>query len=283
MGNIMNKIKDLMKNKNTVTILIVFIGIFALYFAYNHIVSMATEPIQVPYAANTLPSRHVITAEDISYVEVAGGVLNNMEGIIRQSGLIIGQEVAYGNTIQKNSFFFEDSIATTKENANASDIIGNLENGYTPIYMHVDLHSTFGNAIYPGNYIDLWFQGSDEVGNFIYGKYISSIKVLDVQDDTGSSVFESGSQSREPSQLLFGVPSDMRLKIDTALKVGQLVPVPRNKSFTEHPEETKIASTYLDSYILSKAAYIPDNVTTNSDNVTTNPNLNNNVNEGDGD
>ena len=79
----------------------------------------------------------------------------------------------------------------------------------------------------------------------------------------GVSVFESGSESKEPSQLLFGVPSDMRLKIDTALKIGALVPVPRNRSFTEHPEETKIANSYLDDYILSKSAYIPDDFSNN--------------------
>ncbi|MBR1749005.1 MAG: hypothetical protein IJ743_04325 [Bacilli bacterium] len=260
MGNILGKVKEITKNKNTVTILIVLIGIFALYFVYNHIVSLATEPIMIPYATTTLPSRHVITSDDVSFIEVAGGVLNNMDGIIKDSGLVIGQEVAYGNTIQKNSFFFEDSIADSKTNASASDIIGNLENGYTPIYLSVDLNSTFGNAIYPGNYIDLWFEGEDNSGNFIYGKYISSIKVLDVQDDMGASVFESGSEAREPSQLLFGVPSDMRLKIDTALKVGRIVPVPRNRSFTEHPEATKIANSYLDDFILSKAAYVPSNV-----------------------
>lgn len=263
MGNILGKVKEITKNKNTVTILIVLIGIFALYFVYNHIVSVATEPIMVPYATNTLPSRHVITSDDISFIEVAGGVLSNMDGIIKDSGLLIGQEVAYGNTIQKNSFFFEDSIADSKSNVNASDIIGNLENGYTPIYLSVDLNTTFGNAIYPGNYIDLWFEGNNSSGNYIYGKYISSIKVLDVQDDMGVSVFESGSESKEPSQLLFGVPSDMRLKIDTALKIGALVPVPRNRSFTEHPEETKIANSYLDDYILSKSAYIPDDFSNN--------------------
>ena len=258
MGNIMNKVKDLMKNKNTVTILIVFIGIFALYFAYNHILSLATEPIMVPYATTTLPSRHVITAEDVGYMEVAGGVLNNMGDIITNSGLVVGMEVAYGNTIPENSFFFADSVAEPKVNAQKADIIGNLEDGYTPIYLQVNLHSTFGNAMYPGNYIDLWFEANDDNGQYIYGKYITSIKVLDVQDDSGDSVFETGYESREPSQLLFGVPSDMRLKIDTAMKVGKIIPVPRNRSYTEHPEGTKIASSYLDDYILSKSVYIPD-------------------------
>ena len=254
MGNILGKLKEITKNKNTVTILIVLIGIFALYFAYNHIVSVATESIMVPYATATLPSRHVITSDDIGFVEVAGGVLNNMKGVIRSAALLIGREVEYGNTIQVNS--------------QASDIIGNLDNGYTPIYLSVDLNTTYGNAIYPGNYIDLWFQGVDDNRNFIYGKYISSIKVLDVQDNQGVSVFETGSESKSPAQLLFGVPVDMRLKIDTALKVGKIVPVPRNRSFSEHPEETKVANSYLDDFILSKRAYLPDDelVSNESDN-----------------
>ena len=268
MGNILGKLKEITKNKNTVTILIVLIGIFALYFAYNHIVSVATEPIMVPYATATLPSRHVITSDDIGFVEVAGGVLNNMKGVIRSAALLIGREVEYGNTIQQNSFFFDDAVVDPKVNSQASDIIGNLDNGYTPIYLSVDLNTTYGNAIYPGNYIDLWFQGVDDNRNFIYGKYISSIKVLDVQDNQGASVFETGSESKTPTQLLFGVPIDMRLKIDTALKVGKIVPVPRNRSFSEHPEETKVANSYLDDFILSKRAYLPDDelVSNESDN-----------------
>ena len=50
------------------------------------------------------------------------------------------------------------------------------------VYLDVDLHTTFGNAIYPGNYIDLWFEGTDENRRFMYGKFIQSIRVLDVTD-----------------------------------------------------------------------------------------------------
>ena len=116
MENIISRLKHFFTNKNTVTILCVLAGILVLYIGYNWRVSSATEPIQIPFAKNTLPSGHVITADDIGVVEVAGTVLEKTKGLVRNRNLIIGKEVSYGNTIQANSFFFQDDIKDSNEN-----------------------------------------------------------------------------------------------------------------------------------------------------------------------
>ena len=48
--------------------------------------------------------------------------------------------------------------------------------------------------------------------------------------------------------------ADMKLLIDAAQNrnIGTLIPVPRNKSYTENPGETEIASTYIYNYIDDK-------------------------------
>ena len=259
MSNILVKIKRFFQNKNTVTIICVLAGILVLYVGYNWRVNSATAPVSIPYARNVLESQHVITSEDIGFVEVANTVLEKMPNIIRSSRQLIGQEVAYGNTIQANSFFFTTDIADPVTNQeNSSKLLG-MEDGYSPITIEVDLHSTYGNAMYPGNYIDLWFRGEDEAGRLIYGKFIQSIKILDVDDDDGNSVFESTATSRTPSQLVFAVPVDLRALINNAQEIGELVPVPRNKSYTANPGETIVASTYLQNYILAQTAIITDN------------------------
>ncbi len=270
MGNILVKIKRFFQNKNTVTIICVLAGILVLYVGYNWRVNSATSPVSIPYARNVLESQHVITSEDIGFVEVANTVLEKMPNIIRNSRQLIGQEVAYGNTIQENSFFFATDIADPVTNQeNSSKLLG-MEDGYSPITIGVNLHSTYGNAMYPGNYIDLWFRGQDEAGRLIYGKFIQSIKILDVDDSDGNSVFESTATSRTPSQLVFAVPDDLRALINNAQEIGELVPVPRNKSYTANPGETIVASTYLQNYILSQTAIITDNNTsTNTNNTTT--------------
>jgi len=262
MGNIMGKIKTFFANKNTVTILCALAGILVLYIGYNWRVSSATEPTMVPYAKKTLISGQVITADDIGTYEVSGTVTSKAKGMLKSRNLIIGKEVAYGNTIQANSFFFADDVKDPSENH--YEVLANIEEGFSPINLDVNLHSTFGNAIYPGNYIDLWFKGRSEDRKFMYGKFIRSIKVLDVTDSNSKSVFETGAESREPKHLLFAVEDELMSLIHAAQEVGELVPVPRNKSYTENPGKTEIASTYIQNFILSQVAL------TNSSNANNN-------------
>lgn len=270
MGNILVKIKRFLGNKNTVTILCVLGGILVLYIGYNWRVSSATEPVRIPYAKNTLSSRHVITSDDIGYMEVASTVVSKMRNVIRASNLLVGQEVAYGNVIQQNSFFFEGDVEDPSTNQGTSALLSNIQDGYTLVYLDVDLHATYGNAIYPGNYIDLWFEGTDENRRFMYGKFIQSIQVLDVTDRDGNSVFETGSESRTPAQLLFAVPDELKSLLEKAKLVGELVPVPRNKSYSENPGATEVSSSYLGNYILAQSVVVPEENTSNNNNNNSN-------------
>ena len=263
MGNILTKLKRFLSNKNTVTILCVLAGILVLYLGYNWRVSSATTPSNIPYARTTLVSGHVITAEDIGYLEVSGIVLEKAKNIVQNRGLIVGKKVAYGETIQANSFFFSDDLVDA--NSTTNSVFDNMGEGKAPVYLQVNLHTTFGNAIYPGNYIDLWFEGEDENDRYIYTNFIKSIRVLDVTDSDGNSVFETGAESREPAELLFAVDDDMHELIEAAKQVGTLVPVPRNKSYSSNPGETVIASTYLENFIRTSIAARPgDNVDNNT-------------------
>jgi len=264
MGNILVKIKRFLSNKNTVTIICVLAGILVLYIGYNWRVSTATKPTNVPYANKTLPSGHIITADDISVMEVSGTVLEKAKGMLKNRNMIVGKKVAYGETIQANSFFFPDDVV--EADSVSTSVFDTMGKGNAGVYLKVNIHSTFGNAIYPGNYIDLWFEGVDENRRYIYAKFIRSIKVLDVTDSNGKSVFETGAESREPNELLFAVPDELHELIVKAMNVGTLVPVPRNKSYSSNPGKTEIASAYLENFILTKSAVTSTD--TNTDDIT---------------
>ena len=252
MGTILAKIKHFLTNKNTVTILCVLAGILILYIGYNWRVNTATTPVSIPYAKSALSSGHIITSDDIGTLEVSGTVLEKTKNVIRNRGQLIGKKVAYGNTIQANSFFYTEDVKNADENDFSA--LANIEDGYAPINLDVNLHSTFGNAIYPGNYIDLWFRGADDEGKMIYEKFITSIRVLDVTDGNSKSVFETGAESREPAHLLFAVEDDLMELIYAAEQIGELVPVPRNKSYSQNPEEMKIANLNLELWIRAQVA-----------------------------
>ncbi len=264
MGNILVKIKRFLSNKNTVTILCVLAGILVIYIGYNWRVSEATNPTSVPYANKTLTSGTVITKDDISYMEVSSSVLSKAKNMITSSSLIIGKAVAYGDTIQANSFFFSGDL----KDAGTTDYypLASMEEDEEVETLPVNLHTTFGNAIYPGNYIDLWFKGYDSNGKLIYGKFIQSIRVLDVTDSDGRSVFETGAESRTPASITFALKTESNLgltaaelkqMIKTSQDIGDLIPVPRNRSYTENPGETAISSSYLYYYILSQVSVVP--------------------------
>ena len=279
MGNIGANLKKFLSNKNTVTIICVVIGILVLYLGYTWRVNNAINPTTIPYAKTTLASRHVITDDDIGFMEVSSTVLSKSSNMIRNANQLIGKEVMYGTTIPQNSFFYTETVVSPETQPDS--VTADIPNGYTLFSLPVDLHTTYGNSIFPGNYIDLWFKGTNDYNRLMYTNLISSIKVLDVRDSQGKSVFETSGESRTPSDLLFAVPDDMYSLLKKAQYLSgynvEIVPVPRNKNYTANPGETEVASDYVKEFILSKTEVIPDeNISTSTSSNNNNNNDNNN-------
>ena len=281
MGNIVTTVKRFLGNKNTVTILGVLLGILVLYIGYNYRVKQATMPVTVPYAKEELSSRTAITSEMIGYMEVSKSVVKNSPNLITSASQLIGQYVAFGTTIPANSMFYKTQVLSSDKMPDSA--FAKIPDGYTIYSLSVDLHSTYGNSIYPQNYIDLYFKGIDETDKVMFGKIIESIEVLAVKDNQGNHVFETTVESRTPAELQFAVPNDM---YDLLMKAGyitgnsiEIIPVPRNSAYSQNPGETLVSSDFIRDFILSKSAVIPQNVpVTTPNNNNTNNNNNNNTN-----
>ena len=272
MGSGLTKVKRFIGNKNTVTILCVVAGIAVLYIGYNYRVSSAINPTTVPYAKNTLEARHVITVDDIGYMEVNSDVVSKSDNLITNGNELVGKEVTYGNTIQQNSLFYDGDI--TEPNLSPDYVLSDIEDGYTAFSLSVDTYTTYGNAIAKGDYIDLWFNGEDDTNKIIYTNLVKSIRVLDVRDSSGVSL-EHANSTGEPAELLFAVPDDMYSLLVKAQQVGTLEPVPRNRNYTADPGETEVVSDYVVQYVLSKSVTIPDENTSSGSNSNSNSTTNN--------
>ena len=264
MGNIITTVKRFLGNKNTVTILGVILGIVVLYIGYNYRVKQATTPVTVPYAKEEISSRTLITSDMIGYMEVSSSVVNESPNMITNASELINNYVAFGTTIPANSLFYDSQILTSDEMPDSA--FADIPDGYTIFSLSVDLHTTYGNSIYPGNYIDLFFKGIDDTQKIMFGKLIESIEVLAVKDSEGNHVFETTVESRTPAELLFAVPDDM---YDLLMKAGyitsssiEIIPVPRNASYSANPGETVVSSDVIRDFILAKSAIIPQNTTT---------------------
>lgn len=263
MGNFITKLKRFISNKNTVTILCILAGIVVLYIGYNYRINSKINPVKVPYAKVALESRHVITAEDIGYIEVNSDVVKRATNLVQDVKQLIGKEVTYGNVIAKNSFFYNEDI--TDPSLSPDYVLNDIEDGYTAFSLTVDSASTYGNSIHKSDYIDLWFKGEDDTEKIIYATLVESIKVLDVRDNLGVSL--ENSETKKPSELLFAVPDNLYSLLVKAQSVGSLEAVPRNKAYTANPGETKVASEYVQNFILSKSATIPDEVVSDTPSV----------------
>ena len=282
MGNLMTNLKRFLSNKNTVTILGVILGVVVLYVGYNWRVKQAIELVAIPYASQAIGGKTQITSAMISTVEVNSSFVKNNPNLITNINELIDQYVNYGSGIPEGAFFYKGQVVA--ENELNDSAFKDIPDGYTIFSLGVNLHTTYGNSIYPGNYIDLYLKAIDDTGRLIYGQFITSIEVLAVKDSSGNHVFESTSTGT-PAELLFAVPNDMYQLLMKASYITsnsiEIVPVPRNASYTANKGETSVESSYLKNFILSKSATIPDenlnaNPTVSTD---TNENQNSNINQ----
>ena len=260
MKNFILSLKRFFGNKNTITILCVILAVVVLWIFYNYRIKQQTNPVRVPVAKVEIQPRTLITDDMIEWKEVPNIMVTT--NIVRLQNDIVGKYANYNTVIPAGSPFYQGTIVTWKEMPDSA--WENIPNGYTIVSLKVNTETTYGNSIFPGNYIDLYYATYDETGKLLLGKLISSIEVLAVKDSSGNHVFENSGQLKQPNSLIFAVPEDMHLLLRNASYLsGELIPVPRNKEYSENPEATKVSSEYLQDFILSQTVILPEQINNN--------------------
>jgi hypothetical protein len=260
MNNIIFNFKRFLANKNTVTILGVVLSILILYFGYNYRVRQAIKPVRMPYAKETLQPRERITEEMIGYAEIPPGMI--IGNVISNANLIVGRYTNYNTVIPAGSLFYRDSIVAAEELPDSAFL--DIPEGNTPFNFPVDIESTYGNSIFPGNYINIYFKALDVDGKIIVGKLAENIKVLTVKDRTGKHVFENTEEERVPSTIIFAVPEEIHLLLRKAYYLGyvaninaELIPVPNTEAYYTEPGAVTITNQYLQAFINANTGYVP--------------------------
>lgn len=255
MKNIGLTLKKFFGNKNTVTILCVIIAVLVIYFGYTYRIKQQTNPVRVPVAKVDIQPRTLITEDMVEWKEIPGGM--SSDNLVRVQSEIVGMYANYNTMIPAGSPFYRSTLVTWKEMPDSA--WENIPDGYTVVSLKVDTDTTYGNSIFPGNYIDLYYSTFDDTGKLLLGKLISSIEVLAVKDADGNHVFENSAELKQPNSLIFAVPENLHLLLRKASYLsGEIIPVPRNKAYTENPEATKVSSEYIQNYILSQTVILPE-------------------------
>lgn len=263
MNNFLISMKRFLSNKNTVTIIGVLVCILVLYLGYNWRINQAIQPVRIPYANQTIQPRTLITEDMVSYMQVPPSYLKG-KSYVSKSSLIIGKYSNYNSIIPEGSLFFKDTIIDERDLPDSA--FGDVPTGYTVFNFPVNMTSTYGNSMFPGNYINLYFKAIDDDGKILFGKLISNIELLDVKDSAGNHVFENTSVSRTPSSLIFAVPENVHLLLRKAMYLtsisAELIPVPNTETLTETDAVT-VSSQQIQEFILGKTTLVTEDMLPN--------------------
>lgn len=253
-----NGLKKFLQNKNTVTVVGIVVVIFVLYFAYNYRVNQATHPIGVPYAIKQISPGTQITEDMVGTMNVPPSMIS--KDVIRTQSNVIDKYANADTVIPQGSLFYSRQVVE-KEQLPAN-IILDYPKGSVLYNLSVDSKSTYGNSIYPGNYIDIYLKinkkvqsegGSASTDAMMLGKFIENIKVLAVRDSTGKPVFADLDENLTPSMVIFAVPQDVYILLKKAENLNfyqsTIIPVPTNESLKENPDSVKVSSDDLKQYI----------------------------------
>ena len=250
------KLKNLLANKNVVTILGAVLIVIVLYAFYMWRVNTAINPISVPYAKVTIGPRTKITSEMIGYLDIQQ---SSMKGqvLTNANTQIIGMYTNVNSTIPEGSLFYEGLVVRFEDLADSFliDMPKDSEGNYMEAYnFRVNTESTYGNSIYPGNYVDIYFirKDTEDSGRVMYGKLATNVKVLAVKDSSGNHVFENITENRQPSQIILAVTSELSslLRVAENISNSKLLVVPTNATY-RYESESEIIMEVNDEEVKS--------------------------------
>ena len=258
MNNLMASAKKFFKNKNVVTIFGVVIILVLLYIGYSTQINNAVEPVQVPVATQTIQPRTEITDDMVQLIDMPNVSLS--DNVIRSTSQIVGKYSNVNSVIPEGSMFYTDTVIDEEELPDAA--FAKVKAGEVVYNFPVDMESTYGNSIFPGNKIDIWMKvgdGDDE--KIMIGKLIENIEVLAVKDSSGRAVFENTSDSRTPSMMIFGLKYNLYTILRKASYMDslgvELYPVPHGGEVTEEGA-TQVSTQQLVDYIDAHSVNIPE-------------------------
>ena len=267
MGNKNSGINKILQDKNTVTLLGTVLAILVLVIGYNMRVKQAINPQPVPCAKNTINGGVQIKSDDVGICEIPATMMNGE--IITDQSYVINKYSSPDSVIPKGSFFYKRAVVEQEQLP--ANIILNYPTGHVLYNMSVTTASTYGNSIYPENYIDIYLKAVskyqegvtsiEDANRVMLGKLVENVKVLAVKDASGQPVFANLDEKRTPAMIVFAVPEEYYILLKKAEFLRSydttLIPVPTNESLEEEPGQTAISNERLKQWI-NDVTYFPE-------------------------
>lgn len=287
-NNVGMSVKKFFTNKNTVTIIGVVLIVLILYFFYNMRIKKMTDPINVPYAIESLKPGTQITSDKVGVLSVPKAALKGT--IITDARKVIGKFVNGDSIIPEGSMFYSRSVVEKDQLPGVDSL--KYPDGYVLVNFSVTTETTYGKLIYPGDYVDLYLKimysgenlSEEDSNKLTVGKLLNNVKILKVIDSEGNNVFADLENKGTPSQIIFAVPSEYHILLRKAMYLrsyeSTIIPVPIKVS-TDKEITPTVSSTELVNFINSVTAWSGDgSADTELDLPDVTPSFNQNQNSG---
>ena len=163
-----------LKNKNTVTILGVLVCLVILYIGYNMRINAKTKLIDVYYAKETIQPKTLITEDMVGKTSVPQSFIKGT--FYQKYNDIVGKYSNYNTMIAEGSLLYSDLLI---EESNLPDaIFYDINEGERVVSFPVNMESTYGNSIMPGNKVDIYVKIINDKKMAIYGIIVLEKRVI---------------------------------------------------------------------------------------------------------
>ena len=257
----MNGLNKFLKNKNTVTILGVLACLVILYAGYTMRINKKTALVDVYYANQTIQPKTKITEEMVSKTSVPEAFI--LGTYYKDYKQIVGKYSNYNTMIAEGSLFYTDLLVDEENLPDA--IFYDVNEGERVVNFPVDTESTYGNAMMPGNLVDIYVKMIDTNEKVVYGELLEKIEILGVKDSSGNNVFESTEETRTPAYMYFSLPEAKYLLFSSLNYIKdyfneyeiEVVLVPNIVDYKDSDATaTEVTSDYLYKFIVDKISQI---------------------------
>lgn len=249
--------KKIFTNKNFVSVLMVAVLVGILFFFYTKRVNDAINPVTVPYAKIQIAPGTPITSKMVDTTEIPPSMLT--DDVYKVASDVIGKYSNADTIIPYGSLFYHRNVVEKEELP--ANIILDLKEGEVLYNLSVNNFTTYGNSIYPGNYIDIYLKAKTREINgmasldkkVVLDKLLKNVKVIAVKDSEGKTVFKNLDEEREPAMIVFALPEEYYILLKKAEYLrtydSQLIPVPTDESLKNEPGQLAIGSESLKNWI----------------------------------
>lgn len=263
MGNIINTLKGILANKNTITILGVLVGVVAIYLVYNSQIQSTTDTITVYYLKQNVSANTQLTEDMLESVTVSSNLTKLDSNLVTnlaqiQTGTGDNRQfyyVNYDHSLSQGQLLSKNDLVSADEKLPSKSY--DLKDDEKQFDLKVSLDLTQGNSIAPGNTIDLWVQGKNPDNEIIFTKFIENLRVIDVVDSNW--ITTAGSDSASPRYLITAVDEELWLLLKKSEMITgysfKLVPVVKDKAY-EEGSKPSLANETIKNIIEANTSYI---------------------------